>query len=87
MWVAHLIVLAFGALLFAAGLALLANYRQITYRMSWLGLRLRGYTSVPERLVRAINYKARIGRSGGLFLMILGAAGAVVTLVQIIVAS
>jgi hypothetical protein len=86
MWVANLIGLAFCAVLFAAGLAPFANYRQITYPMSWLGLRLQGHTSVPERLVRATNYKTRIGRSGGLFLMILGAAGAAATLVQIILA-
>jgi hypothetical protein len=85
-WLARMIELAFCALLVTAGLVLFTNYRQITYRMSWVGLRMQGYTSVPERLVREVRFKTRIGRLGGLFLMIMGAAGAVVTLASAIVA-
>ena len=67
--------LVVGALLIIVGLLLVSDYRGVTYRMSWLGLRLHGHQTVPEPLVTAVRYKTRVGRAVGLFLVCLGAGG------------
>jgi hypothetical protein len=58
--------------LLGGGLVLATNCRGVTYRLSWLGLRLQGYTSVPDRLVAGVKYRTRVGRAVGTFLSVMG---------------
>ncbi len=76
--------LLFGATLIALGFALFTDVRGVTYRMSWLGLRLRGYTTVPERLVPAVRYKTLVGRAVGLVLIAMGTGGVVTLVVRVL---